>query len=288
MNLRQRSRAAQPGAANAGPREEETTTTVIQLSYGTRPAEGPDHQVIREVRRRLRAQQGEPGPRQPVPVLDQVVGTVLSQHTSDVNSGRAFAQLKALFPDWEQAAHAPAGEVEETIRCGGLARQKARRIKEILDAVGEREGRADLGRLHDLDDRAAEDYLTSLPGVGVKTAACVLAFSMGRAAFPVDTHVHRVVTRLGWVPAGATADKAYRLLAPRVPAGIRYDLHLALIRHGRTVPGPSAALRGVRAARPVPLWPGGRAAASGRVSGGCAHARRGSTRWSHEDSGLWF
>jgi endonuclease III len=193
------------------------------------------HQVIREVQRRLRAQQGEVEPRPPVPVLDQVVGTVLSQHTSDVNSGRAFAGLKARFPAWEQAAHAPAGEIEDAIRCGGLARQKARRIKEILNAVDEREGRVDLSRLHGLDDRAAEDYLTSLPGVGPKTAACVLAFSMGRAVFPVDTHVHRVVTRLGWIPAGTTAEKAYRLLARLVPPGIRYDLHLALIRHGRTV-----------------------------------------------------
>ncbi len=193
------------------------------------------HQAIREVQRRLRAQQGELAPRQPVPVLDQVVGTVLSQHTSDVNSGRAFARLKARFPDWEQAAHAPVEEIEDAIRCGGLARQKARRIKEILDAVDQREGRVDLGRLHSLDDLAAESYLTSLPGVGPKTAACVLAFSMGRAAFPVDTHVHRVVTRLGWIPAGTTVEKAYRLLAPRVPADIRYDLHLALVRHGRTV-----------------------------------------------------
>lgn len=192
-------------------------------------------QIIREVQRRLRAQQGKFEPKQPVPVLDQVVSTVLSQHTSDVNSGRAFARLKARFPDWEQAAHAPAGEIEDAIRCGGLARQKARHIKAILAAVGEREGRVDLGRLHGLDDAAAERYLTSLPGVGVKTAACVLAFSMGRAAFPVDTHVHRVVTRLGWIPAGVTAEKAYRLLAARVPADIRYDLHLALIRHGRTV-----------------------------------------------------
>ncbi len=195
----------------------------------------PDHKTIREVRRRLREQQGELGPRQPIPILDQLVGTVLSQHTSDVNSSRAFAGLKARFPAWEQVAHAPGEEIEDAIRCGGMARQKARRIKEILDAIDEREGRFDLSRLQHLDDPAAESYLNSLPGVGPKTAACVLAFSMGRAAFPVDTHVHRVVTRLGWVPAGATAEKAYRLLAPRVPADIRYDLHLALIVHGRTV-----------------------------------------------------
>lgn len=195
----------------------------------------PGHQIIREVHRRLREQQGDPQPRRAVPILDQLVGSVLSQHTSDVNSGRAFARLKAQFPAWEQVAHAPVGEVENAIRCGGLARQKARGIKKILDAVGEREGRVDLSRLHDLDDPAAESYLTSLPGVGPKTAACVLAFSMGRAVFPVDTHVHRVATRLGWIPPGTTAEQAYRRLGSRVPAVIRCDLHLALVRHGRTV-----------------------------------------------------
>jgi endonuclease-3 len=195
----------------------------------------PDHRIIREAQRRLRAQQGGFEPKQPMPILDQIVGTVLSQHTSDVNSDRAFARLKATFPVWEQVAHAPVEEIEDAIRCGGLARQKARRIREILNAIDEREGRIELSRLHDLDDLAAETYLTSLPGVGPKTAACVLAFSMERAAFPVDTHVHRVATRLGWIPAGTTAGKAYRLLAPQVPADIRYDLHLALIRHGRTV-----------------------------------------------------
>jgi endonuclease-3 len=125
--------------------------------------------------------------------------------------------------------------VADAIRCGGIADQKARRIQQILAAVEEREGRVDLDRLHDLDDEAAEAYLLSLPGVGPKTAACVLVFSMGRAAFPVDTHVHRVTTRLGWIPAKTTADAAHRLLAPQVPPGIRYDLHVAMITHGRTV-----------------------------------------------------
>ncbi len=185
--------------------------------------------------RRLRRGQGAFVPKPPLPIIDELVGTVLSQHTSDVNSARAFARLKARFSGWEQVAHAPAAEVEEAIRCGGMAAQKARRIGLILTAIAEREGRIDLSRLHDLDDQAAEAYLTSLPGVGPKTAACVLAFSMGRAAFPIDTHVHRIAIRLGWIPAGTTADRAHRLLAPRVPADIRYDLHLALITHGRTV-----------------------------------------------------
>ena len=198
-------------------------------------AHAPDPRRIRAVQRRLRAEQGSFAPKPRLPVIDEIIATVLSQHTSDVNSGRAFAQLKNVFPSWEQVVDAPPAEVAAAIRCGGIADQKARRIQQILAAIEDREGRVALERLNGLDDAAVEDYLTSLPGVGPKTAACVLVFSMGRAAFPVDTHVHRVATRLGWIPAGTTAEKAYRLLAPRVPPGIRYDLHLALITHGRTV-----------------------------------------------------
>ena len=190
---------------------------------------------IREVQRRLRAGQGAFVPKPVLPVLDELVATVLSQHTSDINSERAFAQLKDRFPSWERVAAAPAGQVADAIRCGGIADQKARRIQQILAAVSEREGRIDLGRLHDLDDAAAQAYLESLPGVGPKTAACVLTFAMGRAAFPVDTHVHRVATRLGWLPAKTAADRAHRLLGPMVPADIRYDLHVAMIGHGRAV-----------------------------------------------------
>jgi endonuclease III len=196
----------------------------------TRPSQGD----IRAVQRRLRAQHGTFMPKPLLPVIDEVVATVLSQHTSDANSERAFAQLKKRFPTWEQVADAPAQYVADAIRSGGIADKKARTIQQILTTIKEREGRIDLGRLHDLDDAAAETYLLSLPGVGPKTAACVLVFSMGRAAFPIDTHVHRVATRLGWIPANTTADRAHRLLAPRVPPDIRYDLHLAMITHGRT------------------------------------------------------
>ncbi|HXM58618.1 MAG TPA: endonuclease III [Candidatus Dormibacteraeota bacterium] len=163
------------------------------------------------------------------------MATVLSQHTSDVNSERAFASLKTRFPSWSDVLAAPAAAVADAIRMGGIADQKAARIQRILAVVAEREGRLDLARLHELDDEAVEAYLTSLPGVGPKTAACVLTFSMGRAAFPVDTHVHRVATRLGWLPPRTTADRAHELLRALVPAEIRYDLHLALIAHGRSV-----------------------------------------------------
>jgi endonuclease III len=168
-------------------------------------------------------------------VLDELVATVLSQHTSDRNSERAFASLKERFPEWQDVLAAPAADVADAIRVGGIADQKAVRIQRILAIVLEREGRLDLSRLNELDDGAVEAYLTSLPGVGLKTAACVLLFSMGRAAFPVDTHVHRVAARLGWVPASATPAQAHELLRELVPADIRYDLHLALIEHGRRV-----------------------------------------------------
>jgi endonuclease III len=195
----------------------------------------PDPRHIAAVQRLLRASQGPFVAKPRLPIVDEVVATVLSQHTSDHNSERAFAQLKAAFPDWEQVLAAAAGALADVIRCGGIADQKARRIQQILAAIRAREGRIDLSRLHDLSDGAVEEYLISLPGVGPKTAACVLVFSMGRAAFPVDTHVHRVATRLGWIPAQITAAQAYRVLGPAVPPDIRYDLHLALIAHGRAV-----------------------------------------------------
>jgi endonuclease III len=195
----------------------------------------PDPEAIRTVHRRLRDQQGRFIPHPVLPVIDEVVATVLSQHTSDTNSGRAFARLKEIFPSWEQVADAPTAEVADAIRCGGIADQKARRIQQILTAIEEREGRISLDRLHGLGDAAVETYLESLPGVGPKTAACVLTFALGRPAFPIDTHVHRIATRLGWLAAKTPADKAHRLLAPCVPPGIRYDLHVAMVTHGRTV-----------------------------------------------------
>jgi endonuclease-3 len=201
----------------------------------TEPPGLPDRRFIRTVQRRLRDEQGAFKPKPRLPIIDELVATVLSQATSDRNSERAFAELKTRFPSWEQVEAAPREEVANAIRSGGIADQKARRIQQILRAIDEREGRIDLDRLNDLDDQAVEGYLTSLPGVGPKTAACVLVFSMERAAFPVDTHVLRVATRLSWIPPKTNADKAHRLLAHRVPPEIRYDLHLALITHGRTV-----------------------------------------------------
>lgn len=192
-----------------------------------------DHVVT--AHRLLRDSQGPFTPKPQLPVIDELIATVLSQATSDRNSERAFASLKATFRDWDEVLAAPVAALADAIRSGGIADQKARRIQQILAAIRAREGRIDLRRLHECDDAAIEDYLTSLPGVGPKTAACVLVFAMGRPAFPVDTHVHRIATRLGWIPRGTTAELAYRLLSQAVPAELRYDLHLAFIVHGRTV-----------------------------------------------------
>jgi endonuclease-3 len=195
----------------------------------------PSVRRIRAVQQRLRRQQGPFAPKPRLPAIDEMIATVLSQHTSDINSGRAFASLKRRFPTWEEVADAPPAEIANAIRAGGIADQKALRIQRILAMIEEREGRIDLGRLDGLGDQEVEEYLTSLPGVGPKTAACVLVFSMGRAAFPIDTHVHRITARLGWIPAGASAERAHQLLGPLVPSDIRYDLHVALIDHGRRV-----------------------------------------------------
>lgn len=167
--------------------------------------------------------------------MDELIATVLSQHTSDVNSGRAFASLKTAFPSWDAAADADVAAIAEAIKPGGLAQIKAPRIKAILQTIRRDHGRVDLSFLDALPDDEAETYLTRLPGIGPKSAACVLTFSMGRPAFPVDTHVHRVAGRLGMASARATAEKVQRDLTPLIPPELRYELHAQLVRHGRTI-----------------------------------------------------
>ena len=165
--------------------------------------------------------------------LDSLIETVLSQNTSDVNSERAFASLKAAFPTWTAAARARPRAIERAIRCGGLARVKSRRILTLLRAIREREGRLDLGGLRRLDAAAADARLSGLPGVGPKTRACVLLFALGKHAFPVDTHVHRIAGRLGLIDPLTSAERAHAVLGPAVPRGRALDLHLNLIRLGR-------------------------------------------------------
>lgn len=184
---------------------------------------------------RLRKRYGELAPPRRSDPLEELILTVLSQHTSDVNAERAFESLRAAFPSWEDVARAPTRGVADAIRSGGLADTKAPRIQAILGEVEERRGAFDLSYLRELSDEEARTELVSLPGVGPKTAAVVLSFALGRDAMPVDTHVHRVTRRLGLVPPKTSAERADRLLHELVPEGLRTPLHVALIRLGREI-----------------------------------------------------
>jgi endonuclease III len=190
---------------------------------------------VRAITRRLERRFGELIPPRASDPLEELILTVLSQHTSDVNAERAFTSLRAVYPSWEGVVAAPEAAVADAIRSGGLANTKAPRIQAILREVHDLEGSYDLSRLRDLTDSEARAYLTSLPGIGPKTAAVVLSFSLGRDAIPVDTHVHRVARRLGLVPATASAERADRLLHDLVPEGLRTRLHVGLIRLGREI-----------------------------------------------------
>jgi endonuclease III len=172
------------------------------------------------------------------PPVDELVFTVLSQNTADVNTERSFAALKARFPVWSAARDAEVDDIEAAIALGGLAHTKAPRIKKVLEALSAHTAEPDLGVLDALDDADAQAYLTGLPGVGPKTAACVLLFSLGRPVMPVDTHVHRAARRLGIIAAKVTAEQAHPLLTelagPDDAAQI-YAVHVDFVRHGRRI-----------------------------------------------------
>lgn len=165
--------------------------------------------------------------------VSELVLTILSQHTNDTLSGKAFARLLAAFPDWQAIADAPEAAVIDAIREGGLARQKAPRIRAVLRRIVEERGAFDLTFLADLPLEEARAWLRALPGVGPKTAACVLMFALGRPALPVDTHVYRVSQRLGLLGPKVSEANAHPLLEARVPSADVYAFHVALIKHGR-------------------------------------------------------
>jgi endonuclease-3 len=164
------------------------------------------------------------------PALDELVLTVLSQNTSDRNSEHAYARMRERFPTWEDVRDAPEAELVEALRPGGLAVQKAPRIQAVLRDLD----RLDLEWLGGLPADEAMRWLVALPGVGPKTASCVLLFSLDVPVMPVDTHIHRIALRVGLVPAGTGADAAHALLTAMTPADRMLEAHLLLIRHGRT------------------------------------------------------
>jgi endonuclease-3 len=188
-----------------------------------------DRRRLRTIRDRLRREYGRPVLRAHRAPIDELILTVLSQNTNDRNRDVAWARLRERLPTWDAVREAPASEIEEAIRPGGLAPTKAVRIKRILEALGE----DDLCWLEDAPLEEARDYLCDLPGVGRKTAACVLLFSFGRPEVPVDTHVYRVASRLGLIRPGASFDEAHDEMLRLVDPDDAYEIHVLLIRHGR-------------------------------------------------------
>ena len=189
----------------------------------------PPPRRLRAVLERLREEYGRPVPRPHRAPIDELVLTVLSQNTNDRNRDVAYERLRDRFEDWHAVRDAPPEEVEEAIRPGGLAATKAPRIQEILHAIGD----DDLSRLADEPLADARAELCELPGVGRKTAACVLLFSFGRPDIPVDTHVYRVGTRLGLFRPGAPLEEAHDEMLRLARGSDPYEAHVALIRHGR-------------------------------------------------------
>lgn len=167
--------------------------------------------------------------------LDELILTILSQNTSDINSHRAFRLLRQVMPSWEEVHRAPVRKVAETIDSGGLANLKASRIKAILDRIYRDQGHFDLSFLRDLRVEEVKGYLSRFKGIGPKTVACVLLFSLGKPSFPVDTHVYRVSMRLGLVNGRVSPGKAQTLLESMVPPALFYPMHTHLVEHGRKV-----------------------------------------------------
>lgn len=172
-------------------------------------------------------------PRQsPISVLVQ---TILSQNTSDRNSGTAFESLLASFADWDDIADAAVEQIADSIRAGGLGEVKASYIKRVLEDIRRKQGGFELEFLKRMSVDEARDWLRRLPGVGMKTASCVLLFSLGMPALPVDTHIFRVARRLGVIDSRVSVEQAHKLLEGVVPPDDVYQFHILLIEHGRRI-----------------------------------------------------
>lgn len=178
---------------------------------------------------------GDPTWRNPLPPLDELVSTILSQNTNDTNRDRAFEALKEKYPTWEEVRDADEQSVIDAIRSAGLANQKGPRIQNVLHKITEQRGELDLDFLNEMPVEEAKDWLTEFKGVGPKTAAIVLLFSLGKPAFPVDTHIHRVTGRLGLRPEKMSAEQAHQYLAQLFPPDSYYAAHLNLIQLGRDI-----------------------------------------------------
>jgi len=191
-----------------------------------------------EVHRRLLALYGEPSWHTPLPILDELISTILSQNTNDINRDRAFTRLKKRFTSWEQVRDAHPADVVDSIRSAGLANQKGPRIQNILHAITIERGSLDMEFLEDMPSQEAWDWLNKFKGVGPKTTSIVLLFSLGKPAFPVDTHIQRVTGRIGLRPEKMSNEKAHQYLAEIFPPETYAAAHLNIIRLGREICHP--------------------------------------------------
>jgi len=167
--------------------------------------------------------------------LDELMVTLLSQNTNDKNRDLAYIRLRERFPEWNAVLNARIKEIEEAIRPAGLSKQKSQRMKAILEWVNERFGGLTLEGVEELDDDEAISLLTSQKGIGVKTAAVTLAFAFDRDLCPVDTHVHRIARRMGWVKESATAIHTFKTLREIIPTEKASTFHLNLLKFGRNI-----------------------------------------------------
>jgi endonuclease III len=167
-------------------------------------------------------------------ILDLLIATKLSQNTTDKTSYRAFMNLKANFESWDKVASAPLTNIKDSIKVCGLANTKATQIKKMLNEMIKNYGTLDLSFLKKMNDEKVYEELLQYDGLGVKTISCVLAFSLGRDVFPVDTHVHRVLNRLGLVHT-KSAEKTFEDIKDTIPAGKKPTFHTNLIKFGRNI-----------------------------------------------------
>jgi endonuclease-3 len=196
--------------------------------------EKPLHYIIQNLERAY----GVPENRRMSDPLDMLIEIILSQATSDVNSHRTFAALKKRFPSWDQLLRAREATIAGTIRSGGLANQKAAVIKSVLRQIKAEHGTLDLSFLHDYSAEEATRYLSQFRGIGPKTVACTLLFACRKEVFPLDTHIFRILRRVGLIPQKSTDARAHQIMNDIVPEGKFYSFHVNLIRHGRALCRP--------------------------------------------------
>lgn len=197
-----------------------------------------EEKPIRYIIQNLEHAYGVPENRRSTDPLEMLVEIILSQATSDTNSRRAFDALKSRFPTWEQVLRARESAIAATIKSGGLAVQKAAVIKNLLRQIKAERGALDFSFLHQLSLAEATDYLSRFRGIGPKTAACTLLFACRKETFPLDTHIFRILRRIGLIPQKSTDRRAHEIMNAIVPRGKFYSFHVNLIRHGRTLCRP--------------------------------------------------